>query len=151
MINCLIVLTIASTVQTCLQRPSLHTSVHYYFSGRYFFSAKKFIRKPMRSCLYFIRQQKNAISVFILCASPKPASFCLFYSRFKNIVWTKLRELMQCSIISSFVVAWSAKFTTNGFSRITNNTKNSFSGLIGHCGLLSGTSTICHTHGGGKF
>ena len=106
--------------------------VHDYFSKRYFLSGKKFIRISMRSYRNFTRQQKNAISVVICCPSPNPASLCLFYSGFKNIVWAKLGELMQGSVFTRSVVTWPAKFAPDGRGIVTNNANNYFFGLISH-------------------
>lgn len=125
------------------------TGMHNYHSIGNFLSCKKLIRISVRSYRRFSRQQKNPITVVVFCSSPKPTSICFLYSGFKNIIWPKLSKFMQCSVITRSVVTWSAKFASNGRSRITNNANNCSSGLIGHFNPLSGTFNIYHINGGG--
>ena len=72
MINCAIVLTIASTVQTCLQRPFQHTRVHFYFLYESNFAACNIITKFLLAvCLVFAMVGMKA-SVSSVSSGKKP-------------------------------------------------------------------------------
>lgn len=125
------------------------TRMHNYHSIGNFFPCEKFIGISMRSYRIFPWQQKNPITVIVFCPNPKPTSICFLYFGFKNIIWPKLSKLIQRSVIARSVVTWSAKFSSNGRSSITNNANNCFFGLIGHFNPLNVTSNIYHINGGG--
>lgn len=145
-----VIFCLCSYAQMCrVNARRIVANVHNYFSKRYFFPGKKFIRISVRSYLSFTRQQKNTISVSVFCSSPKPTSGCFFYSGFKNIGWAKLGKLMQRSVLVRSLVTRPAKFSPYGRGSITNNANNCSFRLISHFNILNGTSSIYLINGGG--
>ena len=95
--------------------------VHNHHALRYFLSGKKFISVPMGANLFFSRQQKYAVSVFVSGSCPQPASVRFVNTPLKHILRAKQWIIVQISKCASLVVAFPAKFSTNGPVRTAPN------------------------------
>ena len=96
-------------------------SVHNHHAFWYFLSGKKFISVPMGANLFFSRQQKYAVTVFISGSCPQPTSVRFVNTPLKHIFRAKQWIIVQISKCASLVVAFPAKFSTNGPVRTAPN------------------------------
>ena len=109
---------------------------------------EKLIRVSMRSNCFFSWKKKYPVSVIILGSVPKPASFRLCKTRFKNVIRSKQCVVLQRSVSIGPRVAAPTKFSPDYFSVPALNARNVASGLIGHMASVKGNS-IYHIDGGG--
>ncbi len=80
----------------------------------------------------FARQQKNAVSVAVFCAFPKPAIAGFINAAFEYIFRAKNGIISQFTLSMGHCVARAAKLASNGWRSTALNTFNYFFNLVRH-------------------
>lgn len=96
------------------------------------------------------RHQKNAISVVIKRALPKPALGGLFDAVFKYVLRPKYGVILKFAVRAGAIVARAAEFAAYGPLRAASHAIQFSSNLVCHRqNLLCGAPIICYNHGVG--